>query len=245
MKIWAISDLHLSFGVLNKQMDIFGPQWIGYTEKIKKHWQEQVAAEDLVLIGGDISWALATTDALVDLNWIAALPGKKVLIKGNHDYWWSSYNKIQAIMPPNMYIIQNNAIRIEEVAIAGTRLWDTDEYNFDPLIDFGPDPKIKQVDKKETQKIFTRELQRLEMSLQQMDQNADIKIAMTHYPPIGTDLQDSLASKILEKYGVNHCIFGHLHNVKKQTHPLFGKKNSVHYYLTSCDFLDFNLLQIV
>ncbi len=246
MNIWALGDLHLSFGVTNKSMDIFGPTWENHAEKIKKHWLDLISPEDLVLIPGDISWAMKLEDAVPDLEWIHQLPGTKVMIKGNHDYWWSSLKKMIAVLPPSIHLIQNNAFLWKGVAIGGARLWDTPEYNFSPYIDFRENPKAK--DKEEliqedlSEKIFERELQRLELSLSALDPSATLRIAMTHYPPIGADLAPSKASRILEAHQIDICVFGHLHNLKEGS-KLFGEKQGqtkpIRYVLTSGDYLQF------
>lgn len=100
MAVWAIADLHLSFGIPDKSMDVFGPQWTDHAEHVKKHWLESISAEDLVLIPGDISWAMTPEQAKADLEWIHELPGTKVLLRGNHDYWWTSVSKVQKVLPP-------------------------------------------------------------------------------------------------------------------------------------------------
>lgn len=246
--IWALGDLHLSFGIKNKSMDIFGKEWEGWTDKIRKFWCEKIAADDLVLIPGDISWAMHPEEAIADLNWIDSLPGTKVMIRGNHDYWWGSKNKVKSILPASIHMIQNDAFHFHSVSIAGARLWDTPEYHFYPYIDVKEGKaKPSEFDKaslsEEDEKIFTRELLRLEMSLQQFKKDAGIKIVMTHYPPIGSDLKESRASKLLEKYHAQYCVFGHLHSVKANSLP-FGDKNGIHYALTSCDYLNFTPLKI-
>lgn len=254
MKIWALGDLHLSFGVANKSMNIFGPSWENHAEKIKEHWLNLISPEDLILIPGDISWAMKLEDAIADLQWIHQLPGTKVMIKGNHDYWWSSLKKMVAVLPPSIHLIQNNAFLWKGVAIGGARLWDTAEYNFSRYIDFRENPKAKVKDKEElvqedlSEKIFERELQRLEMSLASLDPSAKLRIAMTHYPPIGADLAPSKASNILEAKAVDICVFGHLHNLKESS-KLFGEKQGqnkpIHYILTSGDYLHFTPRRLV
>lgn len=249
MKIWAIADLHLSFGVPSKSMEIFGPVWKNYSQRIEKSWSKLVDENDLVLIPGDISWASTLEQALFDLEWIDRLPGKKVMIKGNHDYWWPSLKKLTEALPPSISVIQNNALDIGDVSIAGSRLWDTNEYNFHEFIEYRENPKEKKKDiEKEVQeelnqKIFERELTRLDLSLSKLKPEAHLKIAMTHYPPIGAHLEPSKASKILEKHGVNICVFGHLHNIKSGS-LAFGEKNQVQYILTSADYLDFQPILI-
>ena len=248
MAIWALADLHLAFGVPNKNMEAFGNQWIGYVEKIKKNWLAHISPEDLVLIAGDISWATRLEEALVDLEWIHALPGTKVMIRGNHDYWWSSLSKVEKFLPSSLHVIQNNVFNWKNVTVGGSRLWDTSAYSFNSFINYVETPiqskeKAEKYDFKEAERIFERELGRLELSLKHLNRSADIKIVMTHYPPIGADMHNSQVSSLLEKYGVDICVFGHLHNVKERSLP-FGEKNRIQYYLTSCDYLNFSPLKI-
>jgi uncharacterized protein len=240
MTIWAIGDLHLAFGVPEKSMEAFGLAWKDYMRRLEENWKDVVGNDDLVLIPGDISWALKFEEALVDLKWIDALPGTKVIVKGNHDYWWPSNKKLSQALPPSIHFINNTVFNWNGVTIGGSRLWDTEEYSFNAFIEFQENPltKPKEVDKAQEQKIFERELQRLKLSLEKLDDTAHMRIAMTHYPPISADLQDSKASKILEEYRIDVCVFGHLHNVKKDR-PLFGEKNNIQYLFTSADYLNF------
>ena len=250
MSVWALSDPHLSFSVPDKSMEAFGPLWHGYVEKIEKNWKVCVREEDLVLVPGDICWATKPEEAMIDLAWIDALPGTKVLLKGNHDYWWGSKKKILELLPPSIHIIQNDAYCWNGIAIGGSRLWDTEEYNFNKFIHFQENPRARikteedrEKEKKEAEKIFTRELERLRLSLSGLDPKAKRRIALTHYPPIGADMKPTRASTILEEFKIEACIFGHLHNIDKE-HTLFGQARGVHYHLTSCDYLDFTPLKI-
>ena len=122
MKIFAISDLHLS-NSCDKPMDIFGGNWEGYTDKIIQNWNKRVGTEDLVLIAGDISWAMKLEEAQADLDWIDKLPGRKIIIKGNHEYWWKSISAVREILPQSIMAIQNDAIKIDDFIICGTRGW--------------------------------------------------------------------------------------------------------------------------
>jgi predicted phosphohydrolase len=246
MTIWAIADLHLAKSVPSKDMGIFGPTWQGYMDKIEKAWKESVQPQDLVLIPGDISWAMTLTEALIDLQWIDTLPGTKVMIKGNHDYWWSSLSKMEKVVPPSIHLIHNNIFCWEGVEIGGTRLWDTSEYNFHKYIDYQENIKAKPkiIDLDDQEKIFNRELERLSLSLQNMSSHAKIRIALTHYPPISAELMPSKASCLLEQYGINYCVFGHLHTLKLGQ-PLFGKTANIHYILASADYLNFHPICIL
>lgn len=236
--VWAIGDLHLSFGVPNKKMDLFGPAWRDHAATLQKAWDRLVSPNDIILIPGDISWAMRLEQALPDLQWIDERPGTKVLIKGNHDYWWASVTQVRKALPPSLHVIQNDALSFGNIAIAGAKLWDTPEFSFDSLIDIQPTsftsgPK----DRTNDEDLFRRELGRLEASLQHLPKEASLKIAMTHYPPIGTDLMPSTVSALLEQYGVSLAVFGHLHSFKEGLPPLFGTARGVRYALCSCDYL--------
>lgn len=247
MSVFALADLHLALGLPEKQMDVFGEPWIGYTQKIENAWKKSIKRDDLVLLAGDISWGSSPEEAKIDLDWIDQLPGTKVLLKGNHDYWWSSLSKVQKILPPSLHLIQNNAFHWHDIAIGGTRLWDSKEYNFNPYIDYIPNPKAKLNPNpptiEESERIFERELTRLEASLKCLKKDAKVKIALTHYPPISLPLAPSRTSAILDNYNIDYCIFGHLHNVKKGVQ--FGKFHHVEYLLTAADYLNFEPLKIL
>lgn len=245
--IWAISDPHLSFGVPNKQMDIFSPKWKDHPDKIRLEWTKLVAPDDLVLIPGDISWAMHFTEVAPDLAWLDSLPGTKVMIRGNHDYWWTSYSRVVKELPPSLHAIHHTVYNWKNVSIGGTRLWDSPEFNFDSL----PSEEIEIVQKSQvavhkpdTEKIYQRELHRLEVSLKALDQKADYRIVMTHYPPIGLDLASSSASEMFEKYNINFVLFGHLHGMESDQ-KFFGERNGVQYRLTCCDYLNFKPLKIL
>ncbi len=252
--IWAIGDLHLSFGIPNKEMDPFGDDWKDHANRVAENWAKKIGTEDLVLLPGDISWATHLDDALADLEWIDKLPGKKLMIRGNHDYWWSSPAKIRKALPPSIEIIQNNATTWNGIAIGGSRLWDCKEVKFPNEIEFTENPTISTpppADKRENkrkaeemEKIYSRELNRLELSLKELDQEANLRIAMTHYPPVDAQMNPSRASEILERHKVDICVFGHLHSVKREM-PLFGEKSGIRYQLTSCDYIKCDPLLIL
>jgi len=250
MKIFAISDPHLSFGTEDKSMDVFGPEWSGHPGPMAEKWRDLVSADDLVLLAGDISWAKRVENALPDLDFIASLPGRKVMIRGNHDYWWASRSKVRALLPEGLFIVQNDALLLDGVALGGSRLWD------DPEIDLGPiaqRPSERACDvatavprpPAESEKIFSRELNRLRLSLSELDRAADLKVAMVHYPPTSPALEDRRATAVIEESGVDHCVFGHLHQIlPRSQNPLFGRRNTTTYSLTSCDYLEFAPLLI-
>lgn len=226
MKIFAISDLHLSLGT-DKPMNIFGSNWDNHTEKIAEDWLKQVSEEDLVLMPGDHSWGLKLAEAIPDLEFIGNLPGQKVLIKGNHDLWWQSKKKLVSVLDPSMHILQNDALSFDGWTICGTRGWIVPQ-----------DGKFSPED----QKVYERELLRLKMSLDKAGKDKPI-IAMLHYPPISANGVANEFANILEEYGVTVCIYGHLHGA--MTHIAFeGEHCGVQYHLVSADHLDFKLKRL-
>ncbi|MBQ4072580.1 MAG: metallophosphoesterase [Clostridia bacterium] len=229
MKVFAISDPHLSFDDL-KPMNIFGSVWDNHWEDIVRNWKEKVSDDDIVLIAGDISWAMKLEDAKRDLGLIGALKGKKVLIRGNHDYWWSSYKKVKEILPEGVYAIQNNAIKFESVIICGSRAWSVPELGV-------------ETDEQDI-KLYEREKLRLEMSLKEakaLQEEGDIIIAMTHFPPFNSRYLSSHYTDLFKEYGVHSVVYGHLHGNSSRT-QLIHEKQGINYYLTSCDKLN-NVLQ--
>ena len=245
MSIWAIGDLHLSFGTPDKSMDFFGEDWNNHAEKIELSWRSHIKEEDLVLIPGDISWAMRPEQAKPDLEWIARLPGTKVMISGNHDYWWPSPSKLKQLLPPTLHAIHNDVFRWNDVEVAGARLWDSD-FSFGPFINFRENARAKPTEEKtaiDDTKIWNREILRLEMSLKHFSNEPTRKLVMTHYPPCDAEMHATEATTLLEKYKVSTCVFGHLHSIRKGSLP-FGEARGVRYYLTSCDYLAFNPLLV-
>lgn len=238
MKIFALADLHLSFSCPGKDMNVFGPLWDNYHEKIKDNWQRVVAKDDLVLIPGDICWAMKLEEALIDLAFIDSLNGTKVLIRGNHDYWWPSISKLEKLPFNSLKFIHNNALLINDVAFCGTRLWDSNEFSFKDYIQFIDNPRAKEKSPVDNEKIFDSELKRLELSISQLSKEAKIKIALVHYPPIGKDLKQTKASKMFEEAGISHVCFGHLHNLKTRLNP-YGQARGVTYHFVAADEVNF------
>lgn len=228
-------------------MDLFGPKWTDHAEKIAKNWKERVKEDDLVLLAGDISWAMRTEEVKPDLEWIDQLPGTKVMIRGNHDYWWGSLSKISSLLPPSCHLIQNNSFNWKDVTIGGARLWDSESIKLANSADIFPTFVNKETEflenKEESEKIFQRELLRLEMSLKSMNPEAKFRIAMTHYPPLSFPMTSSPVTELLEKYRVNACVFGHIHSLKDGV-KLYGSFQGINYYLTACDYLDFTPILI-
>lgn len=230
MNVYAIGDLHLSLK-RPKEMDIFGAHWKNHFEKISADWNARVQEQDVVLIPGDISWAMAMEDVRPDLDAICALPGKKILLKGNHDYWWGSYNKVKELLSGECYALQNNCLVLGEYVFCGTRGWL-----------FPQDEHFKEHDKK----IFEREKLRLRMSLDCAKKFPDKTIiVMMHFPPIYEKVQDTGFVDVLKEYPVREVVFGHLHGeILKQIHLRNVEIDGMNFNLVSADYLDFKLLKI-
>ena len=230
MKLYAIGDLHLPGGD-DKPMNVFGDHWDGHFERISADWRARVTAVDLVLIPGDISWAMQLDPARPDLRAIAALPGRKVILKGNHDYWWTSITQVRAAIGETMRAVQNDAVDLGEVVVCGSRGW---------LIPTQDTPLSA-----EDEKVTARELIRMEMSLQaaaKMAQGRPV-VAMMHYPPLYDMERDTAFTQLMEKYGVHTVVYGHLHGAGIRV-AYNGAHNSVNYRLVSCDSLSFELAEI-
>ena len=227
MRCFAISDLHLSF-TSDKPMDRFGDHWYRHWEKVEQAWREQISEDDLVLVPGDHSWALKLEQAGPDLDFISALPGHKVLIRGNHDYWWQSLNKVRQRFP-KLHFLQNDAIRIGNAAIGGTRGWDLP----------GKDGFADEQDAT----IYRRELERLRMALNALDASAPVRVAMLHYPPLFIYRRESEFTRILEEFKIDICVFGHIHR-SSGLKPFQETCRGVRYYLVSCDMIGFKPIEI-
>lgn len=220
MKVFAIGDLHLP-GNSDKPMNVFGTGWDRHFERISENWRAIVTDQDLVLIPGDISWAMRLTDAMTDIMAISKLPGTKIIIRGNHDYWWSSIGKIRNCLPDGIIALQNDSITINGIAIAGTRGWVC--------------PGSAGFDS-DDERIYRRELTRMELSLSSAAKYEHI-ICMIHYPPFNERRQESGFSELFSRYCVDKVVYGHLHG-KSCAGAFEGCLNGVEYILCSCDHIN-------
>ncbi|WP_123054800.1 metallophosphoesterase [Clostridium sp. JN-1] len=228
MALFAISDLHLDLNG-EKPMDVFGENWHKHDEKLKKNWMAKIKDEDTVMIAGDISWSIKIENGMQDLDWIHSLPGNKIMIKGNHDYWWSSITKLNNLYD-DMKFIQNNFFTYNDYAICGTRGWILPESE-----------NFSEHDKK----IYNREIIRLRLSLDSAAKQGFNKfICMIHYPPVSEKLAESGFTQVFEEYNVSKVIYGHLHGTST-SRALNGEFNNVKYLLTSSDFLKFDPVKIL
>ena len=229
MKIFAIADLHLSNDE-SKPMDIFGAQWENHFARIREDWLSKVSEEDIVLLPGDLSWEMKLEAAVSDIRRVAALPGRKVLIRGNHDYWWSSIGRVRENLPAGMYAIQNDAVIIDGYTFCGTRGWvlpgeDSDE---------------------DDERIRLRELGRLRLSVDSALRIAGDGpiICLLHYPPLLEAMRDTDVTALIEQTPIREVVYGHLHgNALKGAFR--GVHNGVNYHQVSCDGIGFKLEQIL
>lgn len=229
MAVYAISDLHLSFNT-DKSMDVF-PGWYDYTNKIKQNWESTVKNEDFVVIPGDISWAMRLNEAKKDFEFINNLPGKKILIKGNHDYWWSTSKKINDFLQENNFdtisIIFNSAIKADNICICGTRGW---MYNSD---------------EPEDEKILNREVERLRRSLDSAKAFENEKVVFLHYPPVYNFQESEEIINLLIERNIKKCYYGHIHGSGAKKGIIEGKYKGIDFKLVSCDYINFKPLLIV
>lgn len=225
-RVFAVGDLHLP-GSMSKTMDLFGPHWENHFERIKADWTMTAREQDIILIPGDVSWAMQLEDAMEDLRAIGRLPGTKVLLRGNHDYWWKGIGRVREALPPGMCAIQHDAVKIGSYVFAGARGWER------PAAE-APEP--------ENEKIYQRELMRLEMSLKharKLDEDGRL-IALCHYPPADAQGEGTPVTELMTRYGVSDVVYGHLHSYACAG-AFAGTVDGVRYHCVSCDCLGFRL----
>ena len=194
MALYVLGDTHLSLGA-SKPMDVF-PGWNGYVERLERNWRKLIKPEDTIVLAGDISWAMRLTDTRKDFAFLQQLPGQKIIMKGNHDYWWSTANKMNAYLKAEgfdtLHILHNNSYSVEGYAICGTRGW---------LFDVG---------EPHDEKVMNREIGRLRMSLQAAEPGLE-KLVFLHYPPVFAGQECTEILEVLRRSGIRRCYYGHVH----------------------------------
>ncbi len=219
MQVYAIADPHLS-RMNPKPMTVFGPGWEGHPEAFFRGWREVVKEEDLVIVPGDISWAMRLSEAIPDLLDLARLPGRKVLLKGNHDYWWPSISRLRAVLPEGMYALQNDALVLDQVAVAGTRGWQ-----------YPPQTP-------EDEKIYAREIERLRLSLKNLEGKPYRHLILAfHFPPFGPQGEKTPLLEAALEAKPEAIVYGHLHGVDPEKLP--KSHEGVPLYLVAADALGF------
>ena len=226
--IYTIADLHLSFGT-DKPMDIFSG-WTNYTERIRNNWQRLVEPNDTVVIAGDISWAMKLNEINKDFEYIQSLNGKKIILKGNHDYWWTTKSKMDKYIKESGFdsisILHNNYYVVEDTAICGTRGWFYD------------------AEKDEDMLILKREVGRLKMSVEPAVKAGYKPVVFLHYPPIYNGMECTEIMDVLREYEIEKCFYGHVHGGNAAKKAFIGEKDGISFKLTACDYVNFTPLSI-
>ena len=226
--IYSIADLHLSFGT-NKPMDVFSG-WTNYTERIRANWQRLVEPDDTVVIAGDISWAMKLNDINKDFEYIQSLNGKKIILKGNHDYWWTTKSKMDKYISESGFdsisILHNNYYVVEDTAICGTRGWFYD------------------AEKDEDMLILKREVGRLRMSIEPAVKAGYKPVVFLHYPPIYNGMECTEIMDVLREYEIEKCFYGHVHGGNAAKKAFIGEKDGISFRLIACDYVNFTPLSI-
>ena len=231
MALYAIADLHLPLGI-NKPMEKFGAAWSNYVERLYDNWQTVIKPGDTVVIPGDFSWATYLEQSIKDFEYLNELNGKKILVKGNHDYWWSTMNKLKKFIESNGFknieFMHNNVFIYDDIALCGTRGWIHPEWD-----GFSG----------EDRKIFNREIERMRISLKCAEKLIESReciqiYAFMHYPPVPMSAKDNEMSELLRTYNVKKVIYGHLHGLAHRN-AVSGEHNGIEYSLVSADYLQF------
>ncbi len=223
MAVYAIADLHLSFGT-DKPMDVF-PGWTNYTERIRQNWQKLVTPNDTVVIAGDISWAMNLNDIDNDFRFINNLNGKKIILKGNHDYWWTTKAKMDRYISDNGFdtisILHNNYYVADGTAICGSRGWFYDaEADADKLI-------------------LNREVGRIRLSVEPALKAGYDPVVFLHYPPIYNNIECDEIMSVLKEYRIKKCFYGHIHGGNAAKRAFIGEKDGIQFKLIACDYIGF------
>ncbi len=223
MSLFAIADLHLSLGT-DKPMDVFRG-WQDYTKRIENNWRRLISENDTVIIAGDISWAMRIEDCYEDFNFINSLPGTKILLKGNHDYWWTTKKKIEEYLVENKFdtikVLFNNSYEVDGVYVCGSRGW---YYDTESEADI---------------KVINREVGRLKLSLDSVEDTDNKPIVFLHYPPVYNEIECEQIMDVLIEYGICECYYGHLHGANTHRYSVNGEYKGINMHLISCDYTDF------
>ncbi len=227
MALFAIADLHLSFGC-DKPMDVF-PGWKDYTKRLEERWKKVVGEGDTVVVAGDISWGMSLQEAEKDFSFLESLPGEKLLMKGNHDYWWSTRNKVDGFFQEHgfrtLHILHNNSYTVGDFAVCGTRGW------------------LYNSETEEDQKIVNREAGRLRMSLDSAEPGKE-PVVFLHYPPEFDGMACREITEVLQERGIKKCYFGHIHGGEAAKRVISGVHDGIRYQLIAGDYLKFEPLLV-
>ena len=230
--LFSIADLHLATdpSITDKSMDMFGGAWVNHAERLREIWLRIIEPGDVVFIPGDISWALKLEEAKADLAWLDALPGTKVLLRGNHDLWWSSMKKMRGLFD-SVKFIRNDSLEFEDYVLCGSRGWIC--------------PGEPDFSESEDRKIYEREIIRLRMSLEDASRCGKRIIAATHFPPMNRKKEPSGFTELYKQFGVEKALFGHLHGEGAFMNAPEGRIDGIDYRLISLDRLKAAPLRIL
>ena len=229
-RVFALADLHLSLCGA-KPMDVFGDAWHDHPRRMAESWDARVRPDDAVLLAGDLSWAESLAQAAPDLAWIGERPGRKLLLRGNHDSWWSSLSRVRQSLPPGCDVLQNNALRVDDLVVVGTRGWTSPD-----------DPQAAPQDAR----VFRREIGRLRLSIADADcryGRAMPRLAMLHYPPWLCGREPTEVVDVLHEGGVTACVYGHLHGADHRL-AMTGRHDGIEYHFVAADAVDFAPVEI-
>ena len=228
MSLYVLGDLHLSFGV-DKPMDIF-QGWGNHVERIEKNWREIISQDDTTVLAGDTSWGMKLEETLLDFRFIDSLPGKKIILKGNHDYWWDTKTKIERFFSENgitsVSVMHNNAFLVDNFSICGTRGWFYDAQG------------------SQDAKVINREAGRLKTSIEAAKKLGGEVIAFLHYPPVFADKECPEMMNVLLEYDIKKCYYGHLHGKKTHSLAAVGNYRGIEFKLISCDYTQFKPIRV-
>lgn len=238
-RLFAIADLHLALARPSKSMEKFGATWHAYHQKLSKNWDSSVAENDIVLIPGDISWAHSPEEATVDLQWLDARPGKKVLIRGNHDSWWSSQKKLDNLLPTSCYAVHTKPCQIDGYAFVGTRLWEHPEIDWQADIEWSETPPERHFTQQD-QRIWNREIERLRTQLASIDPQIPCYV-LVHYPPYSTRYIPDDFFALFKERAIHALCFGHIHNIRINPSRAIG---AIPCYFCAADYLQFKPLAL-
>lgn len=239
MRIFAIGDIHLPGGPRAKPMDRFGEIWRDHGSVVARNWREIARDDDVLLIVGDLSWAMKLEDATADIEFMRSLPGRVIVIRGNHDFWWASIGKVRKALAPVVALQQDHVI-VGDVAIVGTRGWQCpgSRGSADAMSDSAHPEAGSAQYSAEDRKIYEREVGRLKLGLENLVRSGAphrTRIVMLHYPPMNPEHEASGFTELLDRYEVDICVHGHLHGAEWIATAFQGRRNRTTYHCVSAD----------
>ncbi len=238
MRLFGIGDLHLPGGPRAKGMERFGPAWQDHAARLAAAWQELARPDDVLLLAGDLSWAMNLEEARADLAWIEALPGRKVIIRGNHDFWWSAVSRVRRALGPSVVALQHDHVLIEGTAIVGTRGWQCPGSLGSADLMAEETPAAPAAYSESDRRIYQREVERLRLGLEGLRRSGASwrrLVVLLHYPPMNPERQESGFTRLLDQHGADLCVHGHLHGAAAHLTAFEGRRLNTEYRCVSAD----------